>query len=374
MNAVATMPRVDDARAETDVRGIRVTDWVPGEGPRPISLAEAADVEGVLCIALQPGLDPDSTFAHLRECCPGITRAMVADLLERDELPEITQHDHGRIHKVSAFSAKAVSADHSGRAGRLNFELVEFLVNDAWVVLAPHRIQSFAGADMHEDGESSDASALLANATRRWCRENYTTPGDLAMVMLHELSCSFSSASRRLSLWLDQWELRFYRERYEDRESLIALRGLAVEFRSRLNAIDVRRDQAHTQWFPGVTDSDLAEATDRRIDRTLGSLERFAERIRSSMELLQLELAQQQADKTEHLQQRIERITSMFLVPTLIVGFFGANTGLPGGNGDHAWMSFEIMITLMILGSMLAFFGLPKLRERAARKLKKAGT
>jgi magnesium transporter len=46
-------------------------------------------------------------------------------------------------------------------------------------------------------------------------------------------------------------------------------------------------------------------------------------------------------------------VAAVLLVPTLITGFFGANTNLPGGG--H-WSGFVAMVTLMVLGSGAAYW------------------
>jgi uncharacterized membrane protein len=50
------------------------------------------------------------------------------------------------------------------------------------------------------------------------------------------------------------------------------------------------------------------------------------------------------------MQHRVELIAAIFLVPTLIVGFYGANTWVPG-QGRH-W-GFWIMVLVLVLGTGL---------------------
>ena len=52
----------------------------------------------------------------------------------------------------------------------------------------------------------------------------------------------------------------------------------------------------------------------------------------------------------ERNQRQIEILAAVFLVPTLIVGFFGANTWLPGQSGQTGSMTaFAIMSAALVL-------------------------
>ena len=49
----------------------------------------------------------------------------------------------------------------------------------------------------------------------------------------------------------------------------------------------------------------------------------------------------------------------MLLVPTLVVGLYGANTKLPGRD---TWRGFEIMVVLMIASAVASYFLISSLR------------
>jgi hypothetical protein len=65
---------------------------------------------------------------------------------------------------------------------------------------------------------------------------------------------------------------------------------------------------------------------------------------------IHLQQLDEQRDKREKLMRRIEVVAAAFLIPTLIVGFYGANTWVPG-QGAH-W-GFWVMIVVLLLFSAL---------------------
>jgi Mg2+ and Co2+ transporter CorA len=64
----------------------------------------------------------------------------------------------------------------------------------------------------------------------------------------------------------------------------------------------------------------------------------------------QLRLAQAQREHSKRLDERITSITALLLVPTLIVGIYGANTMLPGR--DH-WAGFGLMCGLIVVSAIV---------------------
>jgi Mg2+ and Co2+ transporter CorA len=62
----------------------------------------------------------------------------------------------------------------------------------------------------------------------------------------------------------------------------------------------------------------------------IADLAKLGERLRSSFHSLQLLKAEAHRDRIEARQRRIEVLAAIFPIPTLIVGFYGANTWLPG--------------------------------------------
>jgi hypothetical protein len=103
-------------------------------------------------------------------------------------------------------------------------------------------------------------------------------------------------------------------------------------------------------WLP-ATDHQAVIAVDERVDKALDELGSLSATLRQSFGLVHLEQAEEQREHTERMQRRVEIAAAAFLVPTLIVGFYGANTWVPG-QGRH-W-GFWVMVLMLILLSAIA--------------------
>jgi Mg2+ and Co2+ transporter CorA len=90
----------------------------------------------------------------------------------------------------------------------------------------------------------------------------------------------------------------------------------------------------------------------------------LSDRLRSALDLVQLQLAQVQGRKTERLQQKVEIIAAVLLVPTLVAGAYGANTDFPGLGAEWGTVA---MLVLMVVGGVGTFLFLRWLREREER-------
>jgi Mg2+ and Co2+ transporter CorA len=77
----------------------------------------------------------------------------------------------------------------------------------------------------------------------------------------------------------------------------------------------------------------------------------LADSIRTSFNMLHHQLEDESRNRREENQRRLEVLAAAFLVPTVIVGFFGANTWLPGDNGHSAGSvaAFVIMIAALVI-------------------------
>ena len=62
------------------------------------------------------------------------------------------------------------------------------------------------------------------------------------------------------------------------------------------------------------------------------------------------------------MQRRIEIAAAVFLVPTLIVGFYGANTWVPG-QGKH-W-GFWVMVAVLVLLSLASLLAVLQFQRRS---------
>jgi Mg2+ and Co2+ transporter CorA len=65
-----------------------------------------------------------------------------------------------------------------------------------------------------------------------------------------------------------------------------------------------------------------------------------------------------QQESTERLQRLLGKVTGLVLVPTLVAGLFGANTELPGRG---TWLGFELMMILIVLTAITAYFVIRRL-------------
>jgi Mg2+ and Co2+ transporter CorA len=81
----------------------------------------------------------------------------------------------------------------------------------------------------------------------------------------------------------------------------------------------------------------------------------LSDTLRSSFHILHSEVEQAARKTHEHNQRNVEMLAAVFLIPTLIVGFFGANTWLPGQAATAGSMhAFEIMAAAMFLLTFVA--------------------
>src|SRR3954447_26004715 len=205
--------------------------WSEGTEPHPIDIEAFDPGDGVIHFDVPHGADAHRVYETLRPICgPDLTMEMVEDLLEPDVLPKIkVQDDEGRIRAVSAFSVSASEppVDADVCSGRLTFNLVEFLENEHWLVTCSHRAQSYAGSDARIERRSSNHGLdLLQDVSRRWVSGPHRTAGDLGVLFLHQLACSYSDAWREMMSWLDRWERRLYDNPNVEQQTLKDLRAL----------------------------------------------------------------------------------------------------------------------------------------------------
>jgi hypothetical protein len=103
---------------------------------------------------------------------------------------------------------------------------------------------------------------------------------------------------------------------------------------------------------------------DERVDRALEGLARLSETLRGAFGLLHVEQTEEQRQREERSARRLETLAAVFLVPTLVVGFYGANTWVPG-QGRH-W-GFWVMVGILIALSLATTLGLRAGRARRGR-------
>ncbi|MGN6217539.1 MAG: CorA family divalent cation transporter, partial [Solirubrobacterales bacterium] len=129
---------------------------------------------------------------------------------------------------------------------------------------------------------------------------------------------------------------------------LWSLMAVLRDWLGRLNKSGLRAD-VNKAWLP-VSDHKAAIEVDERIDKALEQLGRLSATLRQSFGRLHLEQSEAQRKRSERVQRRNELLAAGFLVPTLVVGFYGANTWVPG-QGRH-W-GFWVMVTVLAVLSLV---------------------
>jgi hypothetical protein len=330
--------------------------WTPGDTPRELAadqLASAAairwiDLDGELCVGRVA-----EAAKLLHPSCPGITEEMISDLITPDAHPEGKRYRDGGIRIASSFSVEGrrdtprAERGISKGAGELVFRPVELLAGEGWLVTCWHSGRTFRGATRTKGAPPGSPSDVLEAVTQEWRGRSCETAGDLGVLVMYELALTYDPAQREIYDWLEDWELSLYTEAGYDPDVLPQLWGSMAVLRdwvSPLNrmGLDTDIDKA---WLP-VTDHDAAIRVDDRINRALRGLRLLGETLRSSFQVLHSQQAQEDRDRSDMLQRRIAIVATAFLIPTLIVGFYGANTWVPG-EGRH-W-GFWVMVAAIVI-------------------------
>jgi hypothetical protein len=364
--------RDPEVAAPEDTGIVHITEWRKDSPPRRITYGDIERAKGAVWIEVDPGrAKRDALLAALTEKLDDdIPGGMVDDLLDAEPFPKVEYWDDQRRRRsVSAFRAVAEEG-REGFAGRLVFQLLELIAGDRWLVSCWHTSRVFEGAREGElpadapDPPPELPGHLREAVARRWRSDKASTAGELGTLALYSLAVSYTDVRRMLHAWLEGWELEFFARvsagrRDFDLKSLIDLRGLIGQFAKRLRAMKLPRELEHGQWFADCATPDRSESIDGMLDRGLDDLGRLMERVRSAFDLVQIELSTIQQQAAEGLQRRLELITAVLLVPTLIAGIFGANTSLPG---RERWAGFWIMVAAMIVWGILAYVYLRRQR------------
>jgi hypothetical protein len=354
----------------------RISLWQPERRPRQVGLGDLGGADGFPWIELACGADQAAPVLEtLAEHCPGLTGKMLEDLLTPDDEPEGNSYEDGRIRLASSFSVVAQRPDEKLERGApqgvgvLVFQPVELLAAGDWLITCWHPRRTFQGAAKILDGPAESADALHRAVATRWENGQRGTPGDLGVSAMNELALTYAPAHRTLYNWLEDWELSLYVEDgLDNHDQLPELWGLMAVLRNWLNPLNKPGLQADIgkAWLPGTNHAAVIEV-DNRVDKALSSLARLSETLRQSFGLLHLEQTEEQRRHSERMQHRIEAAAAVFLVPTLIVGFYGANTWVPG-QGKHwgFWVMVGVLVMLS-LGSLVAVLHLQRRSSAAAR-------
>jgi CorA-like Mg2+ transporter protein len=356
----------------------RVSVWRSGSPPRLCGLDEPVETDAFLWIELSCGAEMSrSVLSSLSPSCPGLTQEMLDDLLTPDEAPTGASFGETGIRLASTFSVEAIRQEEKrvrGSAegtGVVRFQPVEILAGPSWLISCWHPRRTFQGADKIKEEPPGPAEEVFHGLSGRWQSGSAGGPGDLGVALMHELALSYAPAHRSLFSWLEDWELSLYvDDDLENRDQLPELWGLMAVLRDWLNPLNkpgLRADLAKA-WLP-ATDHRAVIEVDDRVDKALAGLAKLSETLRQSFGLLHLEQAEEQRHQSEQVQHRIELAAAAFLVPTLIVGFYGANTWVPG-QGRH-W-GFWVMVAALVLLSAATLFWVFKMQRRSQETTRKA--
>jgi hypothetical protein len=340
----------------------RMSCWSPGHRPQPCAIADLGEDHGFPWFEVACG--PESAgdvLEVLGPHCTGLEIEMLEDLLTPDDEPEGLPYADGTIRLASTFSVKALREDLKVERGTpqgigvLRFQPVELLAADDWLISCWHPQRTFRGPSKVGEEEPGGAEELFQGVVDRWVRGRCGGPGELGHSVMLELGLSYRPAVRKLLTWLEDWELSLYLDDdIDSRDQLPELWSLMAVLRSWLSPLNRPglREDVGKSWLP-ATDHDAVIAVDERVDKSLAELGRLSETLRQSFGLLHLEQAEEQRQHIERVQRRVEIAAAAFLVPTLIVGFYGANTWVPG-QGRH-W-GFWVMVLVLIVLSATALF------------------
>jgi CorA-like Mg2+ transporter protein len=362
---------------------IEATDWRPGERPVPVENASDAPSTGIRWIEVNATpVRAGQVFERLSSVCAGLTREMVEDLLTPDQEPlgkpypggDIRLASSCRLEARSEGSAKNGDTDEVG--GHLTIQPIELLAGEGWLITCWHHAQTFRDGRFSDvrSGTPEAGAVLHDSVARRWEKGLGRSAADLGTLVLHELVLGYGAAERTLDTWLEHWELAHHqsvlayselsvRDRSEDfgkraamlrkqHAQLAELSGAMAVLRAWItpqNRVGLKEDPERAWLVPA--DPTLVCDVDDRIDRALAELRELSQALRSSFSLLQFQQLETQRDRREQLMRRIEIVAAAFLIPTLIVGFYGANTWVPGQQEHWGfWVMIVVLVVLSVIG------------------------
>lgn len=155
--------------------------WCPDERPAPCDLKQVGRQAGIPWFELVcDATETDAVLADLTHHCPGLTAPMLEDLVTPDDSPEGSSYDDGSIRLASTFGVEARRQDVRVERGTprgtgvLEFQPVEILAGETWLISCWHPTRTFRGADKIGEGPpqrqmafsmaSSNAGTTVAKA------------------------------------------------------------------------------------------------------------------------------------------------------------------------------------------------------------------
>lgn len=349
------------------------------------------DSPGVHTVRDAPEPRVHHVWRALSARCTGLTEEMIRDLLRADLHPKVetygNEKDGVRSVSVAAVIARELpsSVDSDGVSEALVFQLVEILVGDGWLVTCWHPSRTFRGSSEEQPGPHVLRETFNSHVRHRWLATepkppNRKTSGDLGLYLARSLADTYGASYRMMERWVEAWEINFFKSLNGQPDKASRLKeaakeisnslSMAAEFRRRISALEhARWLTSDKSWFPRLSDhgdsdnnedarSEQSKALEASIDSEQTKLEHLTTDIRADIDLLMLQSAGLQQALSERLQERLGWVTGLVLVPTLIVGIFGANTELPGR--DH-WLGFGLMFAFMVISGIAVWFSIRRL-------------
>lgn len=350
------------------------TAWQAGIPPRTLGSGE--DPSAFPWFDLVSGGSAEKLLPLLTDACPGLTQEMLEDLLTPDDKPEGLAYAGGRVRLASTFSVEARRLEgkrergQAMRSGILVFQPVELLASEDWLLTCWHPTRTFAGAEKVSEGECGSSEQVRKEVSQEWVSLDRSGGGDLGILIMNRLALSYRAAGWRLSAWHEDWELSLYvDDALDNPEELPNLWGMMAVLRDWLNPLNRPglREMPDRAWLPN-RNHDRVVAIDDRVDDTLRQLHTLSNAMRSSFSVLHVQMAEDARDRKERTQHRVELIAAIFLVPTLVVGFYGANTWIPG-QGKH-W-GFWVMLVALLALTMAAVATVLSWRHQERRETRK---
>jgi hypothetical protein len=291
---------------------------------------------------------------------------MLVELLDPDEIPEGRWWQNGDVRLASSFAVRPPEAWSAGGSKLLEtpsadavYEPVELLAGRDWLITRWHDGCHYRGADPIEHGLPPIFREEVRDAVmKRWVRCNRDSAGDLGVFVMNELALTYASTHRRFYADLEEWELSLYTSgddgfeiSRQDERRLHDLWGARARLRDWLGPLNVPglHEDADKAWLPGAN-HDAVIGVDKRVDKALEALANLGETLRSSFHLIHIKKIEAKRERDERLQRDIGFFATALVVPTLVVGFYGANTWLPG---EHRHWGFWGMIVVMIVATLV---------------------
>ena len=340
---------------------VSATAWAEGRGPEAFDLNAPPPPGGIRWFDVERPTDSATLIELLGPLCDGLEPEMLDDLLCPDEIPENRRWRDGEVRLASSFAVYAPAARGDGglkpkftSSAEAVYEPVELLAGKEWLITRWHGACLYRGAE-EVDGDLSPVSrhSLRDAVSKRWTAKGRGGAGDLGVLVMHELALTYAPTHRRFHMALEKWELSLYEGRMgqqvseKDEQRLHDLRGACARLRDWLNPLNIPglRHDPDKAWLPVADHQEVVEV-DKRIDKALEELSRLGDRLRNAFHLLHIQRLEEQRERSARLQRRIEILAPIFVVPTLVVGFYGANTWVPG---EHQHWGFLVMVAAIVV-------------------------